>query len=69
MSEALILCQYFNQKEKFDLDQKILQLKEALLSTVKIHEECCRKFNLQEVDTTLMVAYDTQLKRIINQLN
>ena len=69
MSEALIICQYFNQKENFDLDQKILQLKKALLSTVKIHEEYCRKFNLQEVDTTLMVAYDTQLKRIINQLN
>jgi len=69
MSEALILCQYFNRKENYDLDQKILQLKEALLTTVKIHEEYCRKFNLQEVDAKLMVAYDTQLKRIINQLN
>lgn len=69
ISEALILCQYFNQKEKFDLDRKILQLKNALLLTVQIHEEYCRKFNLQEVDISLMVEYDTQLKRIIKQLN
>ena len=35
ISEALILCQYYNQKGKFDLDRKILQLKNALLSAVK----------------------------------
>lgn len=68
ISEALIICEYYNNNLGYGFDKKIAHLKEFILSIVRIHEENCKKFNLQKTNINLIKNYNKSLQKMYNQL-
>lgn len=68
IAEALIVCEYYNKKENYELDLSIEKIKETLLKTVDVHEKYCIEFDLNNYTSSLLEEYDSELLKIHNKL-